>query len=139
MKIMLVDEDTSRGKQICDILALLGHTIVQVARWQDLQQELPRLSPDLILLDLMIPAIGLPQDECAGGFTTGAYIYESCIYPLAPEIPFVVYTAAVVNVPGFRKAIEKLGSFKAFRGVCRKGTDIEAVLRQGTSTSPPER
>ena len=128
MRLIVIDEDLRSVPHICDELRQSGHDVIQIADWHEIKEKLPPFSPNGILLDLMIPAIDLPANGCASGFTTGAYLYREVIHPLAQGVPFVVYTSAPLTLSVVKSALEQLLAFGEYAGAISKGEDVEKVV-----------
>jgi CheY-like chemotaxis protein len=130
LKILIYDEDTYSGtiEEFCERLERLGETAEQVTDWNRLPDRIREFKPDALLIDLMIPALGLPSDECGDGYTTGAYVYRSKARDIGHQIPFAVFTAADIKTTRIRKAIDSLKSLPEYRGTFQKGEDAEVVL-----------
>jgi CheY-like chemotaxis protein len=137
MKILIFDEDTESGiiSEFCDRLKNIGEDAIQVSDWKDLEQRILEFKPDALLIDLMIPHLGLPQNECGDGYTTGAYIYRNKLRDLLPNAPFGVFTAADIKTTRIIKAIELLKQSPQYRGTFEKGEDAEVIL--GALTAQP--
>jgi CheY-like chemotaxis protein len=133
MRILVLDEDSRDVPHICDEIAQSGHKVQQVTDWKDVQTVLHQFKPDALLIDLMIPAVGLPSNECGGGFTTGAYIYETMTHDSAPGIPFAVFSSAFLETTLIKDALKRMEKFPEYRGVLSKECnpdEVIALLRQ---------
>jgi CheY-like chemotaxis protein len=129
MRILVVDEDNLDVPHICDEIRQSGHQVLQVADWKQLSAVVPDFKPDAILLDLMIPAIGLPSNECGGGFTTGAYIYEKMLHDLTPGVPFAVFSSAFLETSIIKQALKRLEQFPEYKGTISKGCNPEEIIQ----------
>lgn len=128
MNILIFDEDERQIPQTCDVLKQLGHQVKHLTKWEKLKEELQNFKPEGLVLDLMLPAINLPSEECGGGYTTGAYVYKTIIHEILPGIPFVVYSATDLGLHKIREAISELEKFNEYRGVLAKGCDEEEII-----------
>lgn len=128
MRILVVDEDVRDVPHICDELKQFGHNVRQVTDWESLRGVIADFKPDAMLVDLMIPPIGLPSDECGGGFTTGAYIYEKIIHDAAPSIPVAVFSSAFLETPIIKHALQRMQQFPEYKGVIPKGCNPEELI-----------
>lgn len=128
MRILVLDDDVRDMPQICDGIAQLGPEVRQVSDWKELPTVLSQFKPEAILLDLMIPPVGLPSNECGGGFTTGAYIYEKVIHDAAPGVPVAVFSSAFLETAIMKQALKRMEQFPEYRGAISKGCDLEEVI-----------
>lgn len=128
MRILILDDDMRDMPHFCDLLRQSGHDVKQIDGWNDLCAVLMDFKPDGIIVDLMIPAIGLPVEECAGGYTSGAYIYITFIHELTPNIPFIVFSAATMNTFIIQQSIANLKKYSEFRGVLSKGCEQYEII-----------
>jgi DNA-binding NtrC family response regulator len=131
MKLLIIDDDNRQMSHVCGLLRRMGHSVVQVKEWYKVKENIEEFSPEGIILDLMIPAVGLPIEEaekCNGGYTTGVYIYHQIIHNIASGIPFVVYTGLPLDVRNIDKEVSSLTKYKEFKGVIGKGDDIEELI-----------
>lgn len=128
MRILILDDDLRNMPAICDEIAQSGHEVRLVSDWNELPTVLLQFKPDAILLDLMIPPVGLPADECGGGFTTGAYIYEKLIHNAAIGVPVAVFSSAYLETPTMKHALKRLEQFPEYRGAISKGCNTEEVI-----------
>jgi len=128
MNILLLDDDTRDVPEIADVWKLQGHTIKQVIDWHNLDSILKSQNFDAVLIDLMIPAIDLPLEQCSAGFTTGEYIYRTYINPKLPAAPFAVFSAALLGLDVIKAATERLSSFAGYRGYFEKGCNTNTIL-----------
>ena len=128
MRILVIDEDTRSVPHICDEMRQLGHQIEQVTGWEDLAGVITRFRPEAIILDLMMPAVKLPRAECGGGYTTGAYIYAKFVQPIAPNVPFVVFSSAFFESTVIKHALQQLAKYREFRRAFSKGDEVEDIL-----------
>ncbi len=128
MKVLILDEDDRQMPQTCDLIEQQGHEVCQVKDWRELESTIREFKPDAFVIDLMIPALGLPIDECSGGYTTGAYLYINVVRKLSPKSPFVVFSASCLDIPLMKTAIKKLKKYSEFRGVLSKGQDEERIV-----------
>jgi CheY-like chemotaxis protein len=137
MKILILDEDTDSGimRAFCERLESMGESTKQVTTWEGLKEAVDEFKPDALLIDLMIPPLGLLESDCGGGYTTGAHIYRTFLRPLLPNIPFCVFTAADTRTARISKAIDQLKILPEYRGTIEKGEDVEVIL--GALTGPP--
>lgn len=55
MKILLVEDNLLNQKVVCFHLRKLDYEVVAVTNWRDAMQEVTNNSPDLILMDIMLP------------------------------------------------------------------------------------
>lgn len=128
MRILVVDEDRKHMPQVCDVLRALGHDVLHIPDWRQIQVELRAFKPEGIVLDLMIPASGLPLNECGHGYTTGEYIYKTLIAPIAPDVPFVVLSAADQSVSFVEAATERLRKLSPCRAILEKPCDERSIV-----------
>jgi CheY-like chemotaxis protein len=128
MNILLLDDDVRDVPETADVWRLLGHSVTQVTDWRDLEEALKKNRFDAALIDLMIPAIGLPVDECSSGFTTGEYIHRTYIQPKMPTMPFAVFSAAVLGLEVIAAANKRLSTYSNYRGYFVKGVDNQLLL-----------
>jgi len=128
MNILLLDDDTRDVPEISAVWKLYEHKITQVVDWQDLPGILGAESFDSVLVDLMIPAIGLPVAECAAGFTTGEYIYRNSIFQKLPNAPFAVFSAALFDLDVIKAATDRLSKYAGYRGYFEKGCNNLELL-----------
>jgi len=128
MRILILDDDVRDMPHVCDEIAQFGHEVRQVTDWKELLTVLAQFKPEAILIDLMIPPVGLPSDECGGGFTTGAYIYEKLIHNAAPGVPMAVFSNALLEAPIIKDALNRMDRFAEFRGAISKTCDPEEVI-----------
>jgi CheY-like chemotaxis protein len=128
MRILVLDEDVRDVPHICDEIAQTGHEVRQVSDWKELSDVLAQFKPNAILIDLMIPAVGLPSNECGGGFTTGAYLYDRIIHGAAPGVPVAVFSSAFLETPIIKQALKRMEQFPEFRGVISKGCNPDEVI-----------
>lgn len=129
MHILIFDEDPKHLPILCDLLRQKGHTVLQVKDQQELEKSINVFKPEGIVIDLMMPSLNCPPDMCSGGYTTGGYIYRNIINKIAPGIPFIVYTATVVEVSFINKEIQELKKFKEYRWVLEKGCNEELIVQ----------
>jgi CheY-like chemotaxis protein len=134
MRLVIIDEDEIAIPHVVDELRQGGHDVVQVSKWADAPDVIRSFKPDGIALDLMIPPIDLPVEECNGGFSTGRYLYERILHPVASGIPFVIYSAAFPRSEMVKDVCEALRSFAEFRGFVSKASDVDELARAFTRT-----
>jgi CheY-like chemotaxis protein len=130
MRLLVVDEDVRSVPHICDDFRDLGHEVLQVVDWHMLRDSISTFRPEGIALDLMMPRIGIPATESS--YTTGSYVYHNVLHPLCPGIPFVVFSAARLDVAIIKQATESLSRYPEFRGVLSKGCPSKSVIAQLT-------
>jgi CheY-like chemotaxis protein len=128
MKILLLDDDTKDVPAIADVWRLLGHDVVQVTDSHGLVDAMARTSFDAVLLDLMIPAVDVPVSECDGGFTTGEYLYKTIISPKLTNVPFAVFSSAILDLEVIRNAHNSLRKYTNYRGFFEKGCADKTIL-----------
>jgi CheY-like chemotaxis protein len=129
MNILLLDDDTRDVPEIAEVWRRLSHKVTQVEDWRNLDRAMALQNFDAVLIDLMIPAIGLPSADCAAGFTTGEFIYRKYIYPKLPSKPFAIFSAALLGLEVIRAANERLKSYATYRGYFVKGCPNEVILK----------
>ena len=134
MRLLVLDEDTRSVPHICDEFRDLGHEVLHVSDWRMLPDQVREFAPDGIVLDLMMPRIGIPATESS--YTTGSYVYHRVLHALCPGVPFVVFSAAHLDVAIIKQANRGLGVYAEFRGVLSKGCPLKNVI---TQLNEPER
>lgn len=122
-------------RQVIDVLKQNGHDVVQVTDYKDLKQQIEKFKPEGIVIDLMMPIPELPQVECRGGYTSGAYIYKTIIHESAKGIPFIVYSAVDPEVTYIRETTEALRTFTEYRGFLAKGCEVKLIVEKLSSHS----
>jgi CheY-like chemotaxis protein len=87
--ILIVDDDADFRCALGEVLQEEGHHIVEAANGQEAIQLLDSLTPDLILVDLMMPVLN--------GWSLLAAIWER---PQLREVPIAVLSAVPQMAPG---------------------------------------
>lgn len=130
MRILILDEDTDSGliSEFCEQLQNQKQSVKQISDWQNIPEAVVEFKPDALLIDLMIPYLGLPENECGRGYTTGAYIYREMLKPLLPNVPFCIFTAADTKTPRISKAIDSMKDLPEYRGTFEKGENAGVVV-----------
>ena len=131
MNILIYDEDTASGiiSEFRERLQSLNENAIQVADWRLIEEKIKTFKPNAFIIDLMIPPVDLPTDDCGAGYTTGAYVYKTHIHPHSAGTPFVIFTAADIGTSRISQAIQSLKGYREFRGIFEKGEDAEVVLK----------
>lgn len=90
MKILLVEDNLLNQKVVCFHLKKQDYEVVAVTNWRDAMQEVTDHSPDLILMDIMLPE--------KNGFEITADIrkYEKSL-GVKEGVPIVALTANTLN------------------------------------------
>jgi CheY-like chemotaxis protein len=108
-RILLVEDDPWVRDACVDLLRSLGHTLIAVDDGALALQEIPRLRPDVILLDLIMPkaeldGIGL-LSQLAAGPSSGIPVViisalgEAAAQGLSPEVMAALPIAAILSKP----------------------------------------
>lgn len=128
MRILIYDEDKVQVPHIIDVLRQYNNDVVQVTDWKELRKIIKEFVPEGIVIDLMIPAVGLPSDQCSGGYTTGVYIYKTIIHDIAKGVPFIAYSGVELGVNFIQKGIDELKMFEEYKGVLQKGCEENNIV-----------
>lgn len=129
MKLLVIDDDVRDMSHVCDYFRITGNDVLHCSKWSEVESAVTTFKPNGIILDLMMSTMGLPIQECDGGYTTGIYIYKHIIHKNAPNTPFIIFSASDRNSDFVRNAIEVLESdYPSFSGYFSKGCDEEAII-----------
>lgn len=82
LRILLVDDDSSMLKIFRKHLELAGYRVVEAVNGEEALEIIRRDSPDLIILDIMLPRLN--------GYEVCAKLKEDTVYQ---HIPVVMFTA----------------------------------------------
>ena len=134
MNILCIDDDVLNSEQLADEIRLRDHDVRVAPDVVALEALLDVLRVEAIILDLMMPSVGMPLDKTEYGFATGVYIYEHYLVNHR-MIPFVVLTAVDVETPVLKRSIDRLKGFPGFRGWLGKPTDGEKILEVLSASS----
>ncbi len=119
MTILIIDEDKRNMPSFINNMDALGCTCYQARTSLEAQEYLMRQKPDAIILDMMMPALGVPEAECFGGYTTGFHIYKTVVKPKALGVPFIVMSATVSEadaIEPIKQALAELATYDGYRG-----------------------
>ena len=128
MNILIWDDDLRHIPHVCDLLRLYGHDVRQVTSLADFKSIYSQFKPDGLLIDLMMPLIGIPIDDPLGEYVAGIYIYNKVIRPLLPTTPFLIYTGTALNMDIVFESIKSLECYPEFKGVLEKGAADEDTI-----------
>ncbi len=115
---MIVDDDPAIRALLVDVLRAEGYAVDAASDGLDALKELARVHPDLIVLDLMMPAMdGRAFAAACHGRTHG------------PKVPILLTSAS----PKLWQVAEQLRRFNV-RGFMSKPFDIETFVAQCTGS-----
>jgi len=75
-RVLVVEDDESLGAGLVALLAANGHEVRWARTAQEARAQLEEATPDLILLDLVLPEAGGPEPDAEGGLDLCAEIRE---------------------------------------------------------------
>lgn len=56
-KVLIIDDDKKMNSLLSDFLSKFGHQVFSVTSGSDALKEIPRIDPDIIILDIMLPGM----------------------------------------------------------------------------------
>lgn len=90
MKIMLLDDESYALKQYDTSLRSAGHMLLRFNNVEDARAAIPTSSPDLLILDIMMPPLSYGSAPTGGGLHTGVHFLREFrkTHPLTPVLIF---------------------------------------------------
>ena len=117
-RILLVEDDPNVREPWAELLRDLGHTVVAVDDGAVALSEIPRLHPDVILLDLIMPKAELDGVELLSRLVAGPRIpvvilsaFADALSELSPEVkaalPITAFLTKPVSLDELTRAIDR--------------------------------
>lgn len=108
-RIVTIDDDEDVLFQLRFILTRAGHEVFPLLRTDRLAQEVKRVSPDLVITDIVMPGL------------MGGGVYHLLRRELGAELPIIVSSGTKLRIRGSEK--DRLLAY------CPKPVDYEELLR----------
>jgi CheY-like chemotaxis protein len=85
-KILILDDDETCILVTGSILKQVGHEVYKLTRPGLVLQEIRKISPDLLITDLMMPG------------ATGGIVYDAVRKEIGPDLPIIVSSGTTMKV-----------------------------------------